>query len=463
MNALKKYAHLVLNVLGLLGCFAMLVAIGYHHNLRVDLTPTEVYTLSKHSQKILDGIRKPVKILAFTRREDPRTGFLNDLFWRMRLRQPLIETHSVDLNRNPALARQYRADSYGSVVVECGTRRKSFSNVREEILMAALLQVTRDYEKNVYMLSGHGEHDMADSDRNKGYTTFRNVLEQEFYHVKPLSLFGQDEIPKDAATIIIAGPRRDMLPEEALKLDRYLRAGGSLLVMVDPGDSPSMTAFLRRYRLDLSNAIVGDGDFRLAASEPLTARISEKARESSITSNLDSDPVFSLFGPIDALPGNTEEIDLLALLLTSKNSWAIPTRGGEIPQDLDLDAKRGDRKGPFAVGMSVAVKLANAPEPVGEDPTVPKAGRMIVYSDSDFANNFFIELLGNRDLLVNSVNWLALEDTLIGVRTERKVSGKEQFFVSSRQNYMVFMLGVVAAPALFLALGAAVFLRRRLS
>ena len=135
------------------------------------------------------------------------------------------------------------------MVVECGTRRKSFSNVREEILMAALLQVTRDYEKNVYMLTGHGEHDMTDSDRNKGYTTFHNVLEQEFYHVKPLSLFGHDEIPKDAATIIIAGPRRDMLPEEALKLDRYLRAGGSLLVMVDPGDSPSMTALLSSQKL----------------------------------------------------------------------------------------------------------------------------------------------------------------------------------------------------------------------
>ena len=79
----------------------------------------------------------------------------------------------------------------------------------------------------------------------------------------------------------------------------------------------------------------------------------------------------------------------------------------------------------FAVGMSVSVKLANAPAPVGEDPSVPKAGRMIVYSDSDFANNFFIELLGNRDLLVNCVNWLALEDMLIGVLTERKVSGQE--------------------------------------
>jgi ABC-type uncharacterized transport system len=462
MTALKNYGHLVLNVLGLLGCFAMVVAIGYHHNARLDLTPTQVYTLSPHSLKIIDGIQKPVKILAFTRKEDPRTGYLDDLFWRIRLRQPLIETRNIDLNRNPALARRYQADSYGSVVVECGARRKSFSNIREEILMAAILQVTRDYEKNVYMLIGHGEHDITDSDRNKGYTTFRNVLEQEFYHVKPLSLFGTDEIPKDAATIIIAGPRRDIRPEEAAKLDRYLRAGGSLLVMVDPDDSPSVFAFLRQYRVDMRGGIIGDGDLRLAASEPLTARISDRARESSVTANLDADPVFSLFGPIEALPGDVEQIDLLPLLMTSKNSWAINAKGGEIPENLDLDPNRGDRKGPFAVGMSVAVKLADAPTP-GEDQAVRRAGRMIVYSDSDFANNFFIELLGNRDLLVNSVNWLALEDALIGVRPERRVSGKEQFFISSRQNYMVFMLGVVVLPALFLASGVLVFLRRRMT
>ena len=463
MTALKNYSHLLLNVLGLLGCFALLVAISYHHNARLDLTPTQVYTLSQHSLKIIDGIQKPVRILAFTRKEDPRTGYLEDLFWRIRLRQPLIETRTVDLNRNPAIARQYRADSYGSIVVECGPRRKNFSNIREEILMAAILQVTRDYEKTVYMLTGHGEHDVNDSDRNKGYTTLRNVLEQEFYHVKPLSLFGTDEIPKDAATIIIAGPRRDMRPEEAEKLNRYLQGGGSLLVMVDPGDSPSIVAFLRQYRVDLPNGIVGDGDLRLAASEPLTARVSEKARESSVTANLDADPVFSLFGPIEALPGDAERIDLMPLLMTSKNSWSINAKGGQIPEDLDFNTNRGDRRGPFAVAMSVAVKTGDPQAPQSEEEAARHAGRMIVYSDADFANNFFIELLGNRDLIVNSVNWLALEPALIGVRPERKASGKEQFFVSSRQNYMVFMLGVIVVPALFLACGAGVFLRRRMS
>ncbi len=73
--------------------------------------------------------------------------------------------------------------------------------------MATILQVTRDYEKTVYVLTGHGEHDMKDSDRNRGYTTFRTVLEQELYHVKPLSLFGADPCRRM--------PRRSSFPARA--------------------------------------------------------------------------------------------------------------------------------------------------------------------------------------------------------------------------------------------------------
>lgn len=462
MNALKNYGLLVLNLLGLLGCVSVALAISYNHNLRLDLTPGQTYTLAPHSLKILEGIQKEVKVLAFVRKEDPRNGYLQDLFWRIGLHQPKISSRVIDINRNPALARAYHADAYGSVIVECGPRRKNFSNVREEYLMAAILQVTRDYEKTVYALTGHGEHDFTDADRNKGYSTFGNALEQEFYHVKPLSLFSAQAVPSDAAAVLIAGPRRDILPDEALKLDQYLQAGGSLMVLLDPGEAPSMGAFLRRYRLDLPAQVVGDGDYRLAASEPVTARVPEKSRDSTVTSALDADPVFSLFGPIDIHPGDTERIDILPLLSTSKNSWAVPLRGSALPEDLEFDENRGDRRGPFPVGVSVAIRIA-APQTVEEDQAVPEAGRMIVYTDSDFASNQFIELLGNRDLLVNSVNWLALEDALIGVRPERKISGKEQFFISSRQNYSVFMLGVVVEPAVFLVLGLAVFVRRRMS
>ena len=327
--------------------------------------------------------------------------------------------------------------------------------------MAAILQVTRDYEKYVYVLSGHGEGEITDADRHKGYTTLRNVLEQELYHVKPLSLFGSQQIPPDAATIIVLGSRRDLLPEEASKLDHYLRGGGSMLVLLDPGASPSMAAFLRRYRLDLPAEIIGESDNQLSAGEAITSRIAEKSRSSSVTMTSD-DPLFSLFGPINVLPGDDEDIDVLPLLSTSKSSWAIPLRGRELPDNLEFDAKRGDRRGPFVVGVSVALRVTGA-EPAREDQAVRKAGRLIVYSDADFANNQFIEMLGSRDVVVNSVNWLALEDTLIGVRPERMTAGKEEFYLSSRENYTLFMLGVVILPAVFVVLGSLVFVRRRMN
>jgi len=462
VTALKNYGSLLLNSVGLLAFLSMVIVISYQHNFRLDLTPGQVYTLSPHSLKILDGVERPVKILGFVRREDPRNDLLTDMFWRISLRQPKITTRVIDLNRNPALAASYHADAYGSVVVECGARRKSFSNVQEEYLMAAILQVTRDYEKTIYVLTGHGEHDIADADRNKGYSTFGNVLAQEFYHVKPLSLFGAQEVPSDAAVIAVLGPRSEILPDEMLKLDRYVRSGGSMLVLLDPGASPSMAAFLSRYRVDLPAQVIGESDYQLAAGEPVSARIPVRNQDSSVTSTLDADPLFSLFGPIDIRPGDNEEIDVLPLLDTAAKSWAIALHEGELPDDLEFDAKRGDRRGPFLVGVALAVRIADA-RPVETDESVRKAGRIIVYSDSNFADNQFIDMLGNRDLVVNSVNWLALEDTLIGVRSERKVAGKEQFYLSSRENYSVFLIGVVVVPAMFLALGMVVFVRRRMS
>ncbi|HUE38771.1 MAG TPA: DUF4350 domain-containing protein [Candidatus Binatia bacterium] len=462
MSGLRNYGLLLANLLGVLAMLTMIEVISYRHNLRLDLTPGKFYTLSQHSLRILDSIDKDVKILGFLGREDARNNYLRDLFWRIESRQPRIRTRLVDLNRNPALARSYRADSYGSVIVECGARRKSFSNAREEILMAAILQVTRDYEKNVYVLTGHGEGDITNGDRNRGYSTLGNVLEHEFYHVKPLSLFGTGaKIPDDAAAVLILGPRKDLLPDEALKLDRYVRGGGALLVLLDPGASPSMSAFLDRFRVSLPAEIIGESDYQLSAGEPVTSRISEKSRDTNVTA-IPDDPLFSLFGPIDVKAGNEDQIDVLPLLSTSKSSWAIKLTGRELPENLEFDAARGDRRGPFMAGVSIAVKVADA-APVKEDQSVHKAGRLIVYSDSDFASNQFIDMLGNRDLVVNSINWLALEDTLIGVRPERKVGGKETFYLSSRQNYALFMLGVIVEPALFAVLGALVFVRRRLS
>jgi ABC-type uncharacterized transport system involved in gliding motility auxiliary subunit len=116
-----------------------------------------------------------------------------------------------------------------------------------------------------------------------------------------------------------------------------------------------------------------------------------------------------------------------------------------------FDAVR-DVAGPIAVGTSVLVRgRGSAP------------GRVIVYGDSDFATNFFLEYLGNRDLFLNSVNWLAGEDTMVASRPPTKQPGVQQFFVSASQGRSAFLLGTVVQPGLVLLLGLFVYLRRKVT
>src|SRR6185503_16194393 len=119
-------------------------------------------------------------------------------------------------------ARQYGVDSYGALVVESDGRRRVFSNPGEEVLMAAILQVTRQQRKTVGWVAGHGEGDLSDTDRREGFSTARVLLEQEYYEVRPVSLIG-DEVPPEVNVLVIAGPEKSFLPEELAALDRYLQ------------------------------------------------------------------------------------------------------------------------------------------------------------------------------------------------------------------------------------------------
>jgi ABC-type uncharacterized transport system involved in gliding motility auxiliary subunit len=84
-----------------------------------------------------------------------------------------------------------------------------------------------------------------------------------------------------------------------------------------------------------------------------------------------------------------------------------------------------------------------------------------VYGNAQFANNFFIEFLGNKDLFLNSVDWLAHEPQAISHRPRRQALGLQQFFVSSEQGNAAFWGTVVVEPAVFLLVGVALAIRRR--
>jgi ABC-type uncharacterized transport system involved in gliding motility auxiliary subunit len=443
----SRITALVVGTLGLLGCAAVVLAFTYRHNLRVDLTSERRYTLSPHAKRVLEGLPRDVHLTVFVRSEDPRTPTLKDLLWRVGAVAPRVSYELVDLNRSPARAQQYGVDRYGALVVESGGRRRDISNPNEAALMSAILTVTRPQERVAYFVTGHGEHAPTDTDRKRGYSVAMRTLEEELFHVRELPLIGPAGVPADATVVVVAGPRKDYLPDEIAALERWVGAGGDLLLLLDPESPASIAALAGRYGITALDEVVVDPDRRLAAGEGVTLLVSGLTPTFLVSSTLEAPPVFSSARPLRLAAVGPDAPT--GFLQTGASSYTIAP--GAPPSAPPVGAP-----GARTVGAAIILSARGAPEE-------HKPARVIVYGDADFATNGVIEYLGNKDLLVNSANWLARDEGLIAARAPQTEVGREQFFVTEGQATAAFWLAAVAQPALFLAAGVVVYVRRRLA
>ncbi len=452
LSARSQWLRIVLALPALAGIFLLGQAILDARAWRLDLTPERRYTLSDRAQQVLTELPADVRILAFLRSQDPRNPRIRDLLRQIRAHATRVRVDEVDVNRSPALAREYGVDSYGALVVESGGRRRAFSNPREEILVAAVLQVTRQQRKTVAWIVGHGEGDPSSSERQRGYATARAFLEQEYYEVVPVSLV--DEVPVGTAVVVIAGPEKDYLPEELATLERYLQRPGNALVMLDPHRAPQLAALLRKFHLNLPEDIVVDPSARLYGGEYLTMRLTVDRGRHPILAPLDVPPLFSLTRSVEMLETAEGGVAGVTLLSTGPDSFATADTSVLRTGDASFVAGR-DQRGPISVGAEVAFLTPVEP---GAD---PQQGRLVAYGNAEFANNFFIDYLGNKDLFVNTVSWLAREPQAIGRRAARQQPGVNQFFVSSEQGNRVFWASALLQPAVFAAIGIGLMLWRR--
>jgi len=82
-----------------------------------------------------------------------------------------------------------------------------------------------------------------------------------------------------------------------------------------------------------------------------------------------------------------------------------------------------------------------------------------VVGDSDFASNAWLGMQGNRDLLLNTVNWLAQNENLIAIRPRE--SGDRRVTLTARQQTGVFWMSLLLIPACVFGAGVYTWWRRR--
>lgn len=448
----------------------ILVALNYlasRQNKRWDLTAAKQFTLSDQTRKILEGLQKPVSIKVFAQPND--FARFRDRLDQYQYASKQVSVEYIDAEKFPSRAKQYQVQAFGTVVFEYDGRTERVTSDGEQELTNGLIKVVQGRQPKIYFVQGHGEKTTTGSDRD-GYSAIATALGSENYTVEPLVLAQQKEVPDDASVVVVAGPQADFFPPEIEMLKRYLARGGKVFFLIDPpekasgGELTNITALLKEWSIEVGNNVVVDvsGMGQLLGTGAETP-VAAKYQPHPITERFNLLTAFPVARSITPVSGGTTGKFAQTLVETSPQSWAetdIKTlnTSGQVARDLD----KGDKAGPVSLAAAVATPATDVPAPAeGAKPeeTAKPEARLIVFGDSDFAANSGLGIQGNRDLFMNSVNWLAQQENLISIRPrdpeDRRVT------LTANQTSWIFRTTVFIIPGLILLAGILTWSRRR--
>lgn len=469
-----------------LGIAVLINYISYQHSWDKDITEGSVHSLSQETLDVLEGLETPVSITGFYRQADTTgeayrlRGAIEDLTERYSKHTDQITVELYDPDIEPRLAIERGVFQNGVTFVTCGDREERIITPDENDLTNTLIKVTRSGQKTIYFLSGHGEHDIQDTEM-LGYASMTDKLSQSGFAVQALELYREGMVPADATLLVIAGPEMALLPTEIpLIRDFVERRGGGLMVLLEPEVETGLEGLLNSWGITIGNDLVVDlegqamvGDFTTVFAEYGAHRITEDLAVPAIL--YQSRSVTPAAGADGVRP----------LLLTSRSAWSETDLES---LEMSFDAET-DSPGPITVAVVAEVARVEGPAPqppaaadddsaedaavdIGDEPAEEDhAGHdhaelpdldgdggdsfatVIVFGDSDLGANATLSLFGNADLILNSVSYLAKEEDLITIRARDEedrplqLTGMQQGLVAviaiPGMTMLVILMGIV--------------------
>ena len=430
------------------------------HHKRVDLTENKDFSISEQTVKVLEGLPREVTVTSFSRESDPGRQKLQDLLEEYTYRTRKLTVHYVDPDKNPAEVRRYNVSELGTIVVESGKQEQRVNAGDEESITNALIKVTSDKERVVYATTGHGEHDLNDTQRG-GLSALKAALEKQNYVVKPLTL--NQGVPADASALLIDGPEKPFLEAEVKMVTDYVDQGGRLFLAVDPGNDPGFSPLLDQFGAKVRKDVVIDKVSQLFGGDARIPMVAQDGydRTHPITKTFEYQTIFPMASSLDVKDAPPAGVTATKLAHTSELSWGETSEDEMRSGRIQLDEGK-DTRGPITLAAAFEKKEAAPPAVPARDgaapPSAPSA-RVVLFGDGDFISNNYINAGGNGDLALNAIAWLVEQGELMSIRP--KSSSPRIAILSPAQVFYYFWTIVAIAPLMIAASGVAIWWRRK--
>ncbi|MBL8242366.1 MAG: Gldg family protein [Bryobacterales bacterium] len=409
------------------------------NNKSVDTTANKRYSLSEQTEKIVSGLKGEVVAVYFDRtsRFETAKGLLD----RYSNISNKFKIEYVDPDKDPAKAKAFGARSYGTLILDNGTRREEAKAVTEQEITGAMARMQQTGEQMLCSLDGHGERALEGGDPGS-FGSAKQALERNNYKTQTVKMLEKAEIPAACTILLSAGARRDYGDEAIAAIKGFVEKGGDAMFLLTPAikgakeevdENAKLVALLGTWNVQVNNDLLFDG------AGPGVLAVEDFSQHPIVRDMRGLPALIALARSLEVKTGAEK------LFGSSPDAFRTKT--------LDLQKLQAgptkDGNGPFVLGAATTV---------GGGGDIKKQGRVVVVGSVDWASAAMLNRYGNRDLFLNMVNWLSADEDLISIRPkepeDRRLNVKPaQFWVLYVTSFLP-ALGVLAA-------GIMVWLKRR--
>jgi ABC-type uncharacterized transport system involved in gliding motility auxiliary subunit len=462
--------------LSVIGALVIVNFLGTRRYTLWDLTSNKQFSVSRQTMQILDDLdhgTEKVKLTAVVASNQGSTvADLTKLVDKYKARTGKIDFELIDpqVDRLKLLGLAERigmkdAPPNRAVVAEMGKRHEIvYTGFDEQALTEAVLKVMRDRKTKVAFTTGHDEFDPEGSG-DRSYASVKAELEREGYVVQKVNLASitQTLTADTFDAIVVAGPKKPFLPQEARALAGYVAGGGSAMLMLDPTIDAGLEAVLDPWAIRPAEDLVLQPNFLGSLSSSVVAQ-GDDYQFHTITKDMTAlTTIFPAARSLGTGTPVTSTLSATAIVQVGKRGeWGetdfANLQGGNATKDPT------DTQPPLTLALA-GEDSARATTNDGEAATAPKTGfgRLVVFGSSALAADDLLQQfppgsVANFDLFLNATNWLAQDEALI---TIRPTQADDRPIKRPSNPLLLILATAVLAPLAVLGVGTWIYWRRR--